>query len=242
MSLPQERWIVALATGSLTGEGLSSLVFSDQAAFSFLQDSEGGWVPRFPWDRNRLTADHRTRPGRYDLYLVETTQRYRQPAVRVLAINKGVRINPGDTRVDFTAKTRRPEGEAQLRGRLRLSHRMGRAELEAFKRASSVAGIHAVLAPSVRLYDAAGRFAGAAFLPVSYEELSEIIDGAARNDPNSLEDFSRQRSHEFALTGLAPGTYRLVITAAGYPVVHRKVVLMKDGESLDVDLDAREKP
>jgi hypothetical protein len=232
---PLERWIVGVKPGRLDETAVSGLLLNDEAPINFLQDSRGGWLPRRAWDRRRPSSGVRVAPGRYDVYLLEVADRYHNPSLRVLALEKGVPIRAGEAAALKFPAPRYPRGTGTLRGELKTSRPPTPA---GFRRASSLAELHALLTPRVQLYDARGRFAAAAFVGVSYVDMGEAIEAAGKDDAAALEKAAKHWSHGFIVEGLAAGRYTAELSAAGYKTRRTTVEIEPDATTvLDADLD-----
>jgi hypothetical protein len=231
LSNPRERWIVGVKPGALDAAGLSRLLFSEDAAFAFIQDSRGQWLPRIGARGLSMMAY----PGVYDVYLIETTDIYREPSVRVLAARKSVRVKDGKNIVDFRPEHWRKPGKAEIAGVLK-----GRSAVKrgALMKADSVARLHSMLAPSIRLYDEAGRFAAAAFAAVSYNDFGHWIGAIERGSEREIADGADFENAAYRITGLAAGKYRMELSVPGRPVVKRSVVLAED-KSVRFDADGK---
>lgn len=235
LGYPRERWIVGVKPGALDETGVSGLLLGDETPISFIQDREGGWVPRRPWDRRRPSAGVRVEPGRYDVYRLEVADRFGRPSLRVSGLESGVAVREGQEAAMTFSAPPYPSGSGALRGELKASHG---PSLERFRRGLSLAELHALLTPRVQLYDADGRFMGAAFAGITYVELGEIIAAAGGGDERAFDAAVRRRSPEFVIEGLAAGRYDAVLSASGYPA-HRMTLDIRSGATtrLAADLD-----
>lgn len=232
MSWPRERWIVGLPPGALVEENASRLLFSDWAPFAFLQDSMGSWLPSF---RSGPLADLSARvlPGTYDVYLVERTHKFERPSLRVLAVEKGFRVEKGRVaNIRFSKRSLPNAAETELRGRLRDRPRVDAAALRGSR---SLAELHAMAVPRVHFYDGGGAYAGTAFLSMSADELGRLIEGVEKDNPVQVSQYIDRWPYEFRMGGLRPGRYRAEIIAYGRPKRVETIVL-KAGERLELDL------
>ncbi len=221
--------LIGLPEGGFEKEAVSRALGSEGSSFMFLLE-DGAWITSGRASGPQGAGAALAAPGHYDAAILEMTDIFDRPAVRVLSAARSVRVGAGERAVlrfeKFLAA-----GSAEIRG----SFNGGKVPPPALlKKASSSGRLYSLLSPRLELRRD-GVLAAVAYGTFPWDIRKIILDAAAADDPAPLEK-ALAGPRPFRIDGLPDGNYEARVISFGAPDRERKVRL-EGGKPLIWDLE-----